>query len=296
MKKISKWIVDDATKFFIDFALKDENKQEKSKIIAFRRRWLLGDYGLKNKSLFLDWTKRIRKECQSYRHEVKVSEIEVYFDTGEKFLPQPIFSTTIEQRAREEKWGDGLVSVFALELRALGYALKIPAEYDKFLEYYVIYGRKNFKRIKTPGITVSIRYRLNEFHGLIGENVCLTLGQNTGSIDLDNLWNTRVRPNLKSLEARIKDKERMSKNKKLLKEMVERNALEKNWQAEWFDPKTHKKLKETDRDIVAGTKGINELNRMYRNKSPQEVKKLNSSMGKQIQNMRYHRSKKKSTP
>jgi len=282
-----KWSIDKTSRHFINLILEDK-KQE---ITNFRRRWKLGANGLPDSNFFKGWKKKVEKECQNFRRKVRVSELEVYFNAGDTLLTHPILSSEMEGRLREQNQGDNLEAVFNLEIRALGSKLRFPSEWDRFLENYVIYNEKIFELIFNRGITISVRYRVNEEYGLIGENICLILGENTGSEDLDNFWKQEIKPLLDNLQARIRDKKRLGKNIDILDEMVRRRAEAEEYRKEFKDRRISSEYKERDRDIALATMKDTEIDKLYSKISPEKEKKLNKALDRKVQNTRHYRKK-----
>jgi len=170
---MDRWKIDKTTRFFIDCILDKDLDDKDSKILAFRRHWELGDEGLENKKLLPDWKKKIKNRCLASEEETKVSELEVYFEKADSNSPDAVLSSVVEKRIIKEIWIEDklteeekleykIVSVFALAVRSLGYELKIPAEFDRFLEYFLIHNERHYNLILNRGITIGVRYRFNE--------------------------------------------------------------------------------------------------------------------------------------
>lgn len=281
------WQLDETSRHFITVILEDK-KQE---IVEFRRRWKLGDNGLPDKKSFPDWKDKVERECRGLRREIRVSEVEAYLDTSDALLDQPVLSSQAEGRFREENWGDSLTAAFALEIRALGRRLKFPQEWDRILEYYVLYNQKGFELIFNQGLTTSIRYRLNEEFGLLSENICLTLGENTASSDLENLWSQQIKPLLANLLVRIRDKKRKGKNALILEEMTRMKSEDAELKKQSKDLQISNEYKERDRDIALATMTDEETDRLYGHNSLRKENQVNKKLGKKVQNMKYYRSK-----
>jgi len=296
--KGKKWRINETTKYFLSLILIDEKKEERSEIIKFRLRWKLGKEGLPNERYFPEWQKKVERECQGYCHEIKVSEIEVYFNPDEKISSEPIFSSLMENRVREFDFGRNLTSLFVLEIRALGKKLRIPSEYDSYLEYFLIYDKENVHMIFNHGITTSVRFRFSEEYGELSENVCLTLGENTVSDDLDIFWETQLKPFLTSLSGRINDVKRIGRTTRLLKKMKKNKPKDGGWSSFYRDDATDKKIRTGDREIILDTLSDKQLDRLYSVNSPEKEKelnkKINKTLGRKVYNERYYRYKRKS--
>lgn len=286
--KRDNWKLDKTSRHFILVTL----TENQNKILAFRRRWHIDDDGLPDDNYFFPWRTEIEEECQNMRCEIRVSELEAYFEAPNEILARPILSSDLEGRLREEKRGDSLEVVFKAEIRTLGSQLELPAEWDLIIDHYVTYNVFNFDLVFNHGITTSIRYKASEDSGLIGENICLILGQNTGSEDLDNFWAREIKPLLKNLIERVKDKKRYGSAADIREKMATFGALGKNWQTSWNDPETSKLLKERDRDIVLATMSDKKADQMYSHASEKKTKKLNMILGKRVQNIRQQSSEK----
>jgi len=286
---MKKWKVDETTKCFINLKL-EKGKQD---IIEFRRRWKLGDKGLKDGRYFSSWKKRIEKECQNLRRPIRISELEAYFDMPDIPLARPVLSSTLENGLREENLGDSLPVVYKIELRALGKKIGIPAEFDLFLDHFVTYNVANFDLIFNHGVKTSIRYRINEEFGLISENVCIILGQNTGSEDLDNLWKKRIKPLLENLFERIKDKNRKSKDYKILEELSKRDGKSGTSQKTKIDIATDKKMGVYDVEIAMSSMSEKERDELYEGVPIEEQIKTEKKLSRKVQNIRYYRTKRR---
>ena len=297
MEKSKRWTVSKTTKYFIDLILSDEQKEKDSEIIKFRNRWKLGNKGLKDEKEYPIWKKKVEKTCQNYCHEVIISEVEVYLRIGEGKLPGPIFSSSLEDRVRTMNFGDSLTSVFAIEVRALGKKLKIPTEYDGFLEYYLIYNKMKFKFIFNRGIITTVRFRFTEKHGLLSENVCLILGENTLSTDLDNYWDKQIKPHLHELPGRINGIRRIGENTWLITKMKKHKKRDGGWSSAYIDEATDKKVRVGDREIITDSLPEEILDKLYSSSSSKNEKeinrKINRSLARKVYNTRYYRIKKK---
>jgi hypothetical protein len=285
--KMKKWKVDETTKYFINLKLEKENQD----IVDFRRRWKLGDKGLKDGNYYSAWVEKLEKECQNLRRPIRISELEAYFDIPDIPLARPILSSELEGRLREENLGDSFPAVFKMELRGLGKKIGIPAEHDLCLEHFITYNVVNFDLVFNHGIKTSIKYRINEEFGLIGENICLILGQNTGSEDLDNLWKREIKPRLKNLLERTRDKERKSKNAPILEEMTKKKTEDEEMKKYFKNRRVPNEHRERDRDIALVTMKEKEIDRLYSRNSPKNEKQINKTLGKKVQNIRHYRSK-----
>jgi hypothetical protein len=297
MGKSKRWSVSKTTKYFIDLILADEQKEKDSEIIKFRNRWKLGNKGLKNENFYQEWKKKVEKTCQGYCDEVVISEVEVYFRIGEGKLPGPIFSSSLEDRVRTMNFGDSLTSVFAVEVRVLGKKLKIPAEYDGFLEYYLIYNKMKFKFIFNRGITTTVRFRFTEKHGLLSENVCLILGENTLSTDFDNYWDKQIKPHLHELPGRINGIRRIGENTWLITKMKKHKERDGGWSSVFIDEATDKNIRVGDRELITERLKEKALNKLYSSSSSENEKetnrKINRSLARKVYNVRQYRFKKK---
>jgi len=305
---MDRWKIDKTTRFFIDCILDKDLDDKDSKILAFRRHWELGDEGLENKKLLPDWKKKIKNRCLASEEETKVSELEVYFEKADSNSPDAVLSSVVEKRIIKEIWIEDklteeekleykIVSVFALAVRSLGYELKIPAEFDRFLEYFLIHNERHYNLILNRGITIGVRYRFNEKYGQLGENVYLILGENTSSEDFDRFWNNKVKPYLLNLPARIKGLKKLGKNTEILKEILNEKEDKNSWASFYTDHVNKKKTRIGDREIIIDKMTDRQLDKLYSAKDPTKAKeidrKINTSLNRKIHNERYYRSKRK---
>lgn len=297
MDKSKRWTVSKTTKYFIDLILSDKKNEKYCEIIKFRNRWKLGHKGLEDEKDYSAWKKKVEKKCQNYCHDVTISEVEVYFKIGEGKLPGPIFSSSLEDRVRSMNFGDSLTSVFAIEVRALGKKLKIPAEYYGFLEYYLIYNKMDFKFIFNRGLTTTIRFRFSEKYGELSENICLILGENTLSTDLDNYWDKQIKPHLHQLTGRINGIRRIGENTWLITKMKKHKKRDAGWSSAYIDEATDKKIRVGDRELIINSMSENALDKLYSSSSTQNEKlinrKINRTLAKKVYNVRHYRFKKK---
>ncbi len=288
-KKADNWQVDEASKHFIRIKL----ASNRDKILAFRNRWKITNNCPGNTVGLPVWRKQISLECQNLRRKIRISELEAYFETPDALLPYPILSSEIEGRLREENWGNSLESTFALEIRALGAKLKFPSAWDLILRYFLFFDRENFDLIFNHGITLSVRYRINEEYGPIGENVCLTLSENTASPDLDNFWNNQVKPLLVNLKARTKDRLRNSKDSSIFEEMTKRKTEDEEMKKCFKGRSLQNEYKEKDIDIAIAGMDEERIDRLYGKPSQKKEKKINKTLSKKVQNIRYYRNKRR---
>jgi|GEM_PF-2270998 len=305
---MDRWKIDKTTRFFINSILDKDLKGKNSKILTFRQHWELGDKGLENKRLLPDWKKKIINRKLPSEEETKISELEVYFEKADSNSPDSVLSSIVEKRNIKEIWNEDkltdkekleyhIVSVFALEIRNLGHELKIPTEFDLFLEYFLIHNERHYRLILNRGITIGVRYKFSEKYGLLGENVCLILGENTTSEDLDKFWNMKVKPYLLNLPARIKGLKKLGKNTEILKEILNEKADKNSWASFYTDHVNKKKTRIGDREIIIDKMTDKQLDRLYSVKDPAKAeeldKKINTSLNRKVHNERYYRSKRK---
>ncbi|MCX6792320.1 MAG: hypothetical protein NT149_04765, partial [Candidatus Gottesmanbacteria bacterium] len=207
-------------------------------------------------------------------------------------LEQPVLSSDLEGRLREEDRGNSLEAAFELEVRAFGAELKFPSAWDRVLEYYLLFNNENFELVYNHGITISVRYRINKEYGLIGENVCLTLDENTASPDLENFWIEQVKPLLDNLPARVKGHTRRGKNVYIFEELLEREAMKPGWQETEKNEETGEVIKDTDVDIAIARLSDEEADRVSSFQTPEQEKQIRKTLGKKVRNARYQWNKK----
>jgi len=297
MKKSKGWSVDDTTKFFIDERLSEDQNKKDSEIVKFRTRWKLGKKGLKNPKAFPRWQKKVIRECHDYCRKIKLSELEFYFNLAEGDQKYTIPSSLLEDRTRELNFGDSLTVLFAYEALVLGRNIKIPAEYQSFFENYLLYNTKDYSLIFNHGITVSHRFRFDEENGIITENVCLILGENSISGDLDNFWEEKLKPYLINLNGRIHDIQRVGKSTYLITKMKRHKEKDGGWSSAYFDYATDKKIRVGDRELITDSLSEKELGKLYSSSSSKNEQKknrnINRSLARKVYNSRYYRFKKK---
>lgn len=285
--KTDGWKVDKTTKEFISIIL-DENDE---KISEFRQRWKLGKRGLKDGSYFNAWKEKVEEECQNLRREINILELEAYLDMANFPLVQPILSLNLEDKFREQHLGKTLQEVFGIEIRHLGYTLNLPQEFDLFLENYITYNDKNYDLIFNHGMGLSIRYQFNEEFGLLDEKVCLTLGNNTASPDLDNYWVKEIKPLLINLQSRIRDKKRLGKNYAQLKRIVAHGKHNNKTADLIIDPATGKKERLSDAEIAIEGLSEKEADIASSYSTPEEEKQKRKSSQRKVQNQRHYYKK-----
>ncbi|MCX5638831.1 MAG: hypothetical protein NTX52_14230 [Planctomycetota bacterium] len=285
---VKRWQLDETSRLFIHEKLAENH----DKILAFRDRWKITDDCPGSPDGLPNWKKIIERECQHLRRKIRVSEMEVYFVIPYGELEQPVLSSDLEGRLREEDRGNSLEAAFELEVRAFGAELKFPSAWDRVLEYYLLFNNENFELVYNHGITISVRYRINKEYGLIGENVCLTLDENTASPDLENFWIEQVKHLLDNLPARVKGHTRRGKNVYIFEELLEREAMKPGWQETEKNEETGEVIKDTDVDIAIARLSDEEADRVSSFQTPEQEKQIRKTLGKKVRNARYQWNKK----